>query len=453
MPITNQQRPFKSLAAAIICLAVFAGTASAQTNWTKRTSATDKTLNAIAYGAGLYVAVGEEGAIVTSPDAITWTARSSGTTESLRSVAYAAGSFVAVGSKSDPEQEGTLLTSPDGITWTARSSGTTVFLSGVAHGAGRFVASGGSGRTVTSTNGTDWTAQNSITNNFLQGVIFGNGNFVAFGAAGARFRSTDGLVWTPIATSSSDYINAMSYFRGKYYQTGQNGRLFYSPNLSTWTFHNLGTFAWFKAMATDGLSLIVAGEGGEILSTQDGTTWTARTSGVTVGLNGAIFANGQFVAVGDPVSNKGAVLTSPPDLVANPYNTWKGTAFSVAEQADPSISGAYIDFESDSLKNVVEFFHDLNPKVNDSNSTRLPSLVYPDANGHASLQWTQEQTAAENITVVVRYSSSLLPGEWQTLNVPPAPVSSIGSLDTVVVVDSSPDANHRFYRLEYTLNE
>jgi hypothetical protein len=116
--------------------------APAGTTWTVR--AFSNPLLDIAYGNGTFVAVGEDGAILTSPDGTTWTARNSGADIILLGVAYGNGTFVAVG------EEGTLLTSPDGITWTARNSG-----------AG--------------------TARNSGAGSILLGVTYGNGTFVVVG--------------------------------------------------------------------------------------------------------------------------------------------------------------------------------------------------------------------------------------------------------------------------------
>ena len=60
----------------------------------------------MAYGNSLFVAVGDGGVILTSPDGVNWTARVSGTYNSLFGVTYGNGTFVAVG------DGGTILTSP-----------------------------------------------------------------------------------------------------------------------------------------------------------------------------------------------------------------------------------------------------------------------------------------------------------------------------------------------------
>src|SRR5690606_21463540 len=54
----------------------------------------------------------------------------SGVSQPLRGVAHSGAMWVAAG------DGGTLLTSPDGVTWTSRSSGTTQALWGVAHSGG-----------------------------------------------------------------------------------------------------------------------------------------------------------------------------------------------------------------------------------------------------------------------------------------------------------------------------
>jgi sugar lactone lactonase YvrE len=88
-------------------------------------SATSERLNNVTFGAGAYVAVGEGGTIITSPDARTWTARASGVTGWLRGLAWVdkydfsvnilprvfPAGFIATG------QGGAILASPDGIIW------------------------------------------------------------------------------------------------------------------------------------------------------------------------------------------------------------------------------------------------------------------------------------------------------------------------------------------------
>jgi hypothetical protein len=81
---------------------------------------------------------------VTPPAGTTWTLRDSGTSIGFNNVAYGNGLFVAVGGG------GTILTSSNGVNWTAQTSGTYYSLQGVAYGNNRFVVVGPVGTIITS---------------------------------------------------------------------------------------------------------------------------------------------------------------------------------------------------------------------------------------------------------------------------------------------------------------
>jgi hypothetical protein len=137
-------------------------------------------LQSVAYGNGTFVAVGDAGIVLSSPDGVAWTQRVSETTSSLWGVSYGNGTFVAAGS-------GIVLTSPDGATWTQR---TTDHFSGVTYANGSFVAVGGSGMVATSPDGATWTQRTAVTTDDLLGVSYGNGTFVAVSWQGAIIQSS-----------------------------------------------------------------------------------------------------------------------------------------------------------------------------------------------------------------------------------------------------------------------
>src|SRR5690606_19386759 len=90
-------------------------------SWTTRTSGTTANLRSVVWAAtdstsGLFVAVGDNGAIVTSPDGINWTSRVSGTALSLRSVARTGDKLVAVGIGHNSLGVGVLVSS-NGVAW------------------------------------------------------------------------------------------------------------------------------------------------------------------------------------------------------------------------------------------------------------------------------------------------------------------------------------------------
>ena len=93
---------------------IFTSTTGAETN-TEQTSGTSENLVDVIYANGTYVAVGENGTIVTSSDASTWTVETSGTTNNLNGVSYndTDSEFIVVGDNN------TILTSSDASTWTS----------------------------------------------------------------------------------------------------------------------------------------------------------------------------------------------------------------------------------------------------------------------------------------------------------------------------------------------
>ena len=162
----------------------------------------------------LFVAVGTNGVILTSPTGIgdDWTVRDSGITltDIFQEVIWAKEDelFVVVGSNS-AGTSGAIYTSPDGVSWTSRTSNSAVILNGVKWSAdvGLYVAVGASGVIITSPDGTTWTARTSGTSNALNAVAcsYYNGvsTFLAIGATQTALTSTDGLTWATRVTGTT----------------------------------------------------------------------------------------------------------------------------------------------------------------------------------------------------------------------------------------------------------
>jgi len=117
-------------------------------NWTRQSLSMDGWVNGIAYGRGLYVAVGSvwnpvagasDCSILTSTNGLDWQRSAFFLRRELSSVAFGAGHFVAVG------QLGTILVSHDGVSWASRDSGTSSNLKRVCYGNGTFVIVGEDG--------------------------------------------------------------------------------------------------------------------------------------------------------------------------------------------------------------------------------------------------------------------------------------------------------------------
>jgi hypothetical protein len=108
-----------------------------------------KTLFGVAYGTNQFVAVGQGGRILSTPEGpgpqgLVFTNRVSGITNDLYAITYGHNLFVAVG------DQGAVVSSPDGMVWTSHDSGSTNTLNGIAYGNGYFVAVGESGTVLRS---------------------------------------------------------------------------------------------------------------------------------------------------------------------------------------------------------------------------------------------------------------------------------------------------------------
>jgi len=140
-------------------------------------------LFAVAFGGGVWVAVGRNGEIQSSPDGIVWTHRPQPLVGAvyLNGVTYANGQFVVVGQLT-PNQ--VILTSPDGVTWTSQTPASiaaspNTWLSDIAFGNDEFVAVGYDNTNsfafiVSSPDGIAWTRRSDV---FPPGSIDSRFNF------------------------------------------------------------------------------------------------------------------------------------------------------------------------------------------------------------------------------------------------------------------------------------
>lgn len=264
------------------------------------------TVHKIAYGNGMYVAVGTDGKLASSPDGITWTLRTSQFgTDYIGSVAYAAGVFVAVGGNTTLK----ISTSPDGITWTARTPATgSGAFEGVAYGNGVFVAGGLSTNphVETSPDGITWTNRTfAWTNNTssIAGVAYGNGVFIAVGVNGQISTSPTGTTWTQRTSRFvvGDTIYAIATGNGIIVAGGTGGKVSISTDGETWTLveTDFGAAAIYGLGYGNGI-FVAAGTvtDNAIGTSADGTQWTKRTSGLSAGGRGVGFGNNLFLVSG-----------------------------------------------------------------------------------------------------------------------------------------------------------
>ncbi|MBU0716825.1 MAG: chitobiase/beta-hexosaminidase C-terminal domain-containing protein, partial [Planctomycetes bacterium] len=177
----------------------------------------------VVYGAGMFVAVGNDGLIVTSFDGANGVERDSGTSKPLNAVAYGNGVFVAAG------DDGTICTSADGIHWQVRNSMTSEDIGGVGFGGNTFVVVGEDGFIATSTDGATWTRRTSGSTKNLTDISYGDGAYAVVGRSTAQSNgvilvSTDAINWYLQTPSAEVYnLNSVVYHTDRFIAVGDDG--------------------------------------------------------------------------------------------------------------------------------------------------------------------------------------------------------------------------------------
>jgi hypothetical protein len=201
-----------------------------------------------------------------------------------------------------------IATSSDGINWIARNCGLKLtygnYLNGIAFGQNRFIAVGVrdnfSGVMTNSTNGISWSPKNLA--NPLFCIRFINNKFIAVGSNNI-LTSSDGTNWNYYSpSSSSPDLYDVTYGNGIYVAVGQaifSGSIVASTDSSNWT-----TLTTVPSNPINGIvygngMFAAVGGGGTILTSTNGINWTARNSNTSNNLNKITYGNNRFYIVGD----------------------------------------------------------------------------------------------------------------------------------------------------------
>jgi uncharacterized delta-60 repeat protein len=254
-----------------------------------------------------FIAVGQDGTILTSPEGFAWTRRTSGTTKRLRGAAASGNLIVTVG------EIGTVLTSPDGATWTARTSGTAEGLRAVAASPTRFVAVGGATGSLIlfSTDGIVWSQATVPVLGALRGIAYGNNTFVTVGQAGTILISSDGLTWSSFSSGTTDRLDGIVWTGSQFLTVSQTGLVLASSNGSSWTSSSGSAPAWLEGLTWSNTAYVVVGAGGEIATSPDGAFWTSVPSGTQATIHGVTWTGVPFSPSGNPLALLGNLQAMP----------------------------------------------------------------------------------------------------------------------------------------------
>ncbi len=289
----SQPSPLRSLfrfafLALVLAPAVLTTALHAQSTWTAIPAPSAQNLWSVAHRpattanppasttAPLFVAVGESGTILTSPDGLAWTARVSGTTRWLTSVTYVTGQFIAVG------EAATVLASPDGITWIPRTVTTNPNaprLNALTYGNGTYLAVAEDGSSYTSPDTLTWRSEaNRLPR--ARGLVFAYGHFVVTGEAGSVSTSLNASSFTSRGTTTSAFLESVAYARRTFVAVGARGLVLTSPSAERWIARPLPASAastYLRGVAFFNHHFIAVGEAGTVLTSPDAFTWTPRT--------------------------------------------------------------------------------------------------------------------------------------------------------------------------------
>lgn len=242
------------------------------TSWTERSftgiTASDTIFYGVQFANSIFVAVGEDGNIQYSSDAITWTKATVGVSSHLKDVHYYNSSlWIAVGTGQR------ILTSSDATTWDVRFAGsgqnsTANYKSIESNGATVAILSENDNDYQTSTNGTTWTKRDITVTGYtpknlagetvwLQELVYDstNSKWVACGYSNATATGFDLEFYKSWTVNSSDITGAFT-------QTTNDGRSYATYRSVVYDADNED---WY--MVVDGTTRIVK-------SSDDGGTWT-----------------------------------------------------------------------------------------------------------------------------------------------------------------------------------
>jgi hypothetical protein len=270
-------------------------------------------LSAVAYGDGKFVGIEFSGDVsVVSTDGETWTRYATMTSGVRWGITYGNGLFVVVG------HNGYVATSPDGQNWTNRTGQSGSWYD-VIYNDGLFVAVGGyygvHSRVMTSTNGIDWVARTAGDDtDFWRSVTYGKGLYVAVGLATSSYGSAEvvmtspnGIDWTTRSAPGISWLS-VTYGKGIFVAVGYDSyledyRIMNSANGIDWESGTGGVYNGDWAAVSYGNGLFVVGGSNEVATSKNGIDWVVNEhnyKGDAFGnIKGLTYGNGRFVAVGE----------------------------------------------------------------------------------------------------------------------------------------------------------
>lgn len=279
-------------------------TSTTGTNWLELPDSTSENrLYGCTYGSGLYVLVGDAGAIVVSSNLVNWTEVTGYHRSAVTAIASNANLCIASALPIFREYSSfadfTTLVSTNGMTWSV-SSANTPTMADLVGGGGKFVGVS-QNNIYTTTDGYNWLNDRSFPNAF-HGVNYANGQFTAVGDDGSIFTSTDGTNWNDHSVATSGSFSGVAFGNGVYIAAGS--AVATSTDGVTWSLCSSNPPAVItRIVYGEGLFVAAAYVGsyyypnGEILTSRDGTNWDVQFAAPSGSLTGLAYSGGTFLTI------------------------------------------------------------------------------------------------------------------------------------------------------------
>lgn len=253
------------------------------------------TLFDVTFAQGVFVAVGDEGAIATSIDGRNWVWRESEGGTQLRSVVWGGDRWIAVG------DAGTILTSEDLVDWKPQKAPSVGALHDVTFSNCLYVVVGDDGLALTSLDGVEWTRRDTGSSKGLRSVCAAGGWFYAGGVESLLLRSKDGHRWSQLVPPGWFGINDLIWTEPLVLAVGCGGVFTYQPDSGLGIIQSLAGNPSLRAITLSAHRYVAVGRDGAIVTkskTSPESDWERVVSGTHGVLRGVAHGNGRFVAVG-----------------------------------------------------------------------------------------------------------------------------------------------------------
>jgi hypothetical protein len=290
--------------------------------WIRQLPITPQMLSGVAFGDGVFVAVGTAGTVLTSKDGLKWEEQrlTAEGTPDLSGIVFEQGLFAAVSGAGS----GSIWTSRDGRNWTNRGIDFGVSLTAVAAEGGKFIAVGNT--ILVSTNGLDWERAEVPTSYLgreiaLEHIACANGTFLASDHCGwVMAVSVDALNWLDVTPTNGLSLCRVVGLNGRFVALDRNsGGISFSTDGTSWTAPAVIASGGRTAdephlCSADGL-LLASGNEGALFTSADGISWMLhqQRAAIPFASTEVLSVEGRYLAVGGQGNPGVAVSTNGSD--------------------------------------------------------------------------------------------------------------------------------------------